>query len=102
MIFIDRRNLSDPFFIVRMKSEPLSPRRFHPLESSKKPLFAFLFTQIPKMITQVFTPFQCISNRCNPFVICVIRDFWVFSKISYEMIDDHHLLSLPLTSPLDR
>ncbi len=32
------------------------------------------------MIPQIIHYFQWISNRCNRFIIRVIRDFWTFQK----------------------
>jgi len=42
-----------------------------------------MITQISKMITQIFLIFEYFSHLCNRFLIHVIRDFWIFSEISF-------------------
>ena len=38
------------------------------------------------MIAQIIIYYQCVSNRCNHFIIRVIRDFWAFSEISFKQL----------------
>jgi len=48
------------------------------------------------MITKIFVRFHCLSNRCNRFIIGVIRDFWAFSEISV-----YYFFSLLINSSRD-
>ena len=57
-------------------------------ESSEKLLLALSITEIPNSDYKIFLFFDCLSNRCNRYIIVVIRDFWALSEISKLSVDN--------------